>query len=72
MSNFDLANLALKAVCPSNEMLYDDKGMPSIMVKIPKCTWADLGIGTSTETFPAFITFCSGRKVIRFHPLPRK
>lgn len=55
MSNFDVANLALKAVCPSNEMLYDDKGMPSIMVKIPKCTWADLGIGTSTETFPAFI-----------------
>nr|DAP84740.1 MAG TPA: hypothetical protein [Caudoviricetes sp.] len=33
MSNFDVANLALKAVCPSNEMLYDDKGMPSIMVK---------------------------------------
>lgn len=55
MSNFDVANLALKAVCPSNELLYDDKGMPSVMVKIPKCTWADLGIGTSTETFPAFI-----------------
>ena len=55
MNNFDVANLALKAVCPSNEMIVDDKGMPSVMVKIPKCTWADLGIGTSTETFPAFI-----------------
>lgn len=55
MNNFDVANIALKAVCPSNEMIVDDKGMPSVMVKIPKCTWADLGIGTSTETFPAFI-----------------
>lgn len=56
MSNFDVAELALKAACGgSNEMLYDDKGMPSVMVKIPKQTWADLGIGTSTETFPAWI-----------------
>lgn len=55
MSNFDVANIALQAVCPSNEMLYDDKGMPSVMVKIPKQTWADLGVGTSTDTFPAWI-----------------
>ena len=55
MSNFDIANIALQSVCPNNEMLYDDKGMPSVMVKIPKCSWADLGIGTSTATFPAFI-----------------
>lgn len=55
MSNFDIANIALQSVCPGNEMLYDDKGMPSVMVKIPKCSWADLGIGTSTATFPAFI-----------------
>lgn len=55
MPNFDVANLALMTACPGNEILYDDKGMPSIMVKIPKMTWADLGIGTSTETFPAFI-----------------
>ena len=61
MNNFDVANLALKAVCPSNEMIVDDKGMPSVMVKIPKCTWADLGIGTSTETFPAFIV--NGKEV---------
>lgn len=55
MSNFDLSALALKAVCPSNEILYDDKGMPSIMVKIPKMTYAELGLGTSTATFPAFL-----------------
>ena len=54
-ANFDLSALALKAVCPSNEILYDDKGMPSIMVRIPKMTYAELGLGASTATFPAFI-----------------
>ena len=55
MANFDLSNLALKAVCPNNEILYDDKGRPSIMVKIPKMTYAELGMGESTAVFPAFI-----------------
>jgi len=54
-ANFDLSNLALKAICPANEILYDDKGLPSIMVKIPKLTYAQLGLGASTATFPAFI-----------------
>ena len=54
-NNFDLSNLALKAVCPSNELLFDDKGLPSIMVRIPKMTYAELGLGASTATFPAFI-----------------
>ena len=54
-ANFDLSALALKAVCPSNELLYDDQGMPSVMVRIPKMTYAQLGLGDSTATFPAFI-----------------
>ncbi len=54
-NNFDLSALALKSECPSNEILYDDKGMPSIMVKIPKMTYAQLGLGASTDVFPAFI-----------------
>lgn len=54
-ANFDLSNLALQAVCPGNELIYDDKGLPSVMVKIPKMTYADLGIGTSTKVHPAFI-----------------
>jgi len=54
-ANFDLSNLALKAVCPNNEILYDDQGMPSVMVKIPKFTFAEVGLGASTATFPAFI-----------------
>ena len=54
-ANFDLSNLALKAVCPNNEILYDDKGLPSIMVKIPKLTYAQLGLGSSQAVHPAFI-----------------
>lgn len=55
MANYDLSSLALQSVCPNNEMLFDDKGLPSVMVKIPKMTLADLGIGTSTAVHPAFI-----------------
>ena len=55
MSHFDLSDLALKAICPNNELLYDDVGMPSVMVKIPKMTYAQLGLGDSTDVFPAFV-----------------
>ena len=55
MISFDKASLALQAVCPNNVLLTDDKNMPSVMVKIPKMTYAQLGLGSSTATFPAFI-----------------
>ena len=55
MSNFDLSALALAGVCPGNELLYDDTWMPSVMVKIPKLTYAQLGMGESTAVHPAFI-----------------
>jgi hypothetical protein len=54
-ANFDLSALAVAALAPGNELLYDDKGIPSVMVKIPKMTYAELGLGASTATFPAFI-----------------
>jgi hypothetical protein len=54
-ANFDLTELALKALAPNNVLKYDDKGNPSIMVRIPKMTYAQLGLGASTATFPAFI-----------------
>ena len=54
-ANFDLAALGIGGVCPGNEILYDDKGLPSIMVKIPKMTYAQLGMGASTSVHPAFI-----------------
>src|SRR5690554_5715534 len=55
MSNFDLSNLALQAVCPGNELLYDDKGIPSVMVRIPKQSYKQLGMGSSEAIHPAFI-----------------
>lgn len=54
-NNFDLSNLALQCICPNNELLYDDVGKPSVMVKVPKMTYAELGLGSSTDVFPAFI-----------------
>lgn len=53
--------LAFQSICPSNVFLYDDLNSPSVMVKIPKMTWAQLGVGDSTEVFPAFIV--NGRVV---------
>ena len=55
MANFDLSALALKGVCPNNEILMDNVGMPSIMVKIPKMTYAQAGLGSSNAIMPAFI-----------------
>ena len=55
MANFDLTALAVAGCCPGNEILYDDLGLPSIMVKIPKMTYAQLGMGESTAIHPAFI-----------------
>lgn len=54
-SNFDLAALALRGAYPNNDILYDDQGMPSFMVRVPKATYAELGLGESTDIFPAFI-----------------
>lgn len=53
--NFDLAMLALKSLAPNNEILYDNAGLPSVMVRIPKMTYAELGMGDSTDVHPAFI-----------------
>lgn len=39
---------------PNNEIIVDDLGNPSVMVKIPQLTYKDVGIGTSTEVLPAF------------------
>lgn len=55
MPNFDLTALAIKGVCPNNEILYDDLGLPSIMVRVPKATYAQLGLGSSSDVHPAFI-----------------
>lgn len=55
MANFDLVNLALKATCPGNEIILDDKGLPSVMVRIPKFKISDVIDGGSDSIHPAFI-----------------
>jgi len=54
-ANYDLTNLAVTGLAPGNELIYDNAGLPSIMVKIPKLTYAELGMGDSTAVHPAFI-----------------
>ena len=51
-ANYDLSGLALP---PGNVILYDDKNMPSIMYRVPKMTYKQLGLGSDENTFPAFI-----------------
>ena len=55
MANFDLVKLALKATCPGNDILLDDKGLPSVMVRIPKFKISDVITGGSDSTHPAFL-----------------
>lgn len=55
MANFDLVNLALKATCPANEIILDDKGLPSIMVRVPKLKNSDLYAGGDSSTHPAWL-----------------
>lgn len=55
MSNFDLASLALKSAFPTNSIITDDKGLPSVMVFIPKFKMSDVIDGGSDSVHPAFI-----------------
>lgn len=54
-SNFDALKLSVEASMPNNTVLFDDKGLPSIMVRIPKFKISDVIPGGSTATHPAFI-----------------
>ena len=54
MANFDMAEMALKSVCPNNFMKYDDKEMPTIMVYIPKFRLCDVLSTEDTSIHPAF------------------
>ena len=54
MPNFDAANLALKTICPNNELKMDDQEMPSTMVFIPAFKLKDVLNTESTDIHPAF------------------
>lgn len=59
------ANLALQATYPTNCIMTDEKGVPSVMVKIPKMTLKQLGICDSDAVHPAFIV--NGKEVSAFY-----
>lgn len=56
-SMFENLNISLP---PNNEILLDDKGRPSVMVKIPKASYSDLGL-PGLGTHPAWIV--NGKEV---------
>lgn len=52
--SFDAAELALQMACPGNKFIYDDKGMPSAFVYIPKFRLCDVLSTADTSVHPAF------------------
>ena len=64
MANFDLSSLALKSVCPNNEIFVDDADLPSVMVYIPKFKNSDVLTGGNDSTHPAFIV--NGKEIPGF------
>lgn len=55
MEDYQTMNLLTQIACPGNELIADNKGRYSVMVKIPKRTYAQLGMGTSSKVHPAFL-----------------
>lgn len=65
MGRFDLSALALKAVCPTNDILYDDKGIPSITIFVPKFKNSEVITGGSSDIHEAFIV--NGKEIDGFY-----
>ena len=63
-TNFDATRLAVQTAFPTNDLLFDDKEMPSIHAFIPKFRLCDVLSTQSTETHPAFIV--NGKEIDGF------
>ena len=55
MTSNDLSNVLFRAACPNNEIIYDVKNKPSIMVYIPKFKMNQVITNGSDKIHPAFI-----------------
>lgn len=55
MSKFNLTNFVLQSHYGNNNIIVDDKGLPSVMVYIPKFKMSDVIAGGSDRVHPAFI-----------------
>ena len=64
MQNFDDLALAVASFGPNNKVIFDDLGLPSIMVGVPKMTYADIITGGTQETLPWWIVDGVEKEVI--------
>lgn len=55
MSNYDLTGLAVKMVCPNNEVITDDMGIPGVYVQRTPRILSELVTGGDGSTHPAFL-----------------
>ena len=55
MANFDDLQGAVAQFGAGNKVIYDDIGMPSIMVGVPKMKYSDIITGGTEEVLPFFI-----------------
>jgi len=64
MANFDDLQGAVAQFGAGNKVIFDDTGMPSIMVGIPKMTYSDLITGGTNDTLPFFIVDGTEKNII--------
>lgn len=64
MANFDLTNLALQGCFGANKLIYDDAGLPSIMVGIPQFKVSDVIDGGADIIHPMFSVDGAAKDVI--------
>ena len=66
MSDFALTSLALSSVCPTNKVILDDKGDPSVMVERPAQMLSALLTNGDSTVHPAFLVNGVQRKKLAF------
>ena len=64
MANFDDLQGAVAQFGANNKVIYDDTGMPSIMVAVPKAKYSDVITGGTDETLPFWIMDGEEKSVI--------
>lgn len=64
MANFDDMALAVESFGGANKVIYDNVGLPSIMVGIPKMKYSDIITGGSEEVLPWWIVDGVEKEVI--------
>lgn len=66
MGNFALSSLALSSICPTNKIILDDKGDPSVMVERPAQMLNALLTNGDSTVHPAFLVNGVQRKKLAF------